>query len=74
MKEVNEMPTEGQFVAVYTYNGKIWSGTYLWDDEGLAKEYCIYEDGFVRVGGMGDHGSLPWVFNEGIDAKFFVEV
>lgn len=73
MKEVNEMPKEGQFVAVHTYNGNVWSGTYLWDDEGLITEYSLYKDEFEPVGGGGDCDALPWVFNEGTYPKFFVE-
>lgn len=73
MKEVNEMPKEGQFVAVYSYNGNVWSGTYEWDDDGLITEYCLSDDEFWLVGGMGDTFSLPWVCNENTKPKFFVE-
>lgn len=72
MKELKEMPTNGQFVAIYTYNGEIWSGSYLWDDEGLITEYCLHENEFVHVGGMGDIHSLPWVCNKYTNPRFFV--
>lgn len=71
MKQLTVMPLIGQFVAVYEYNGEVWSGTYLWDDEGLITEYCSHEDEFVPVGGMGDVNSLPWVYTQGIEPKFF---
>lgn len=35
MKQVNEMPTEGQFVAMWEYNNKIWSDTFRWVDGSL---------------------------------------
>ena len=35
MRELSEMPEEGQFVAVWEYNGKIWSDTYYWEDDKL---------------------------------------
>lgn len=71
MVEFKNMPLIGQFVAVYEYNGEVWSGTYLWDDEGLITEYCFHEDEFVPVGGMGDIHSLPWVCTKDIETKFF---
>lgn len=72
MKQLTTMPEDGQFVAVYEYNDQVWSGSYLWDEEGLVTEYCIHEDAFVPVGGMGDIHSLPWVCNSGIEPTFFV--
>ena len=45
MKQVKEMPTSGQFVAVWEYNGNIWSGVYInqgrWIDV-----YLIEKDDF----------------------------
>ena len=32
MKQVDEMPTSGQFVAVWSYGEKIWSEVYMWKD------------------------------------------
>lgn len=72
MKQLTAMPEDGQFVAVYEYNDQVWSGIYLWDDDGLITEYSDFEDGFYPVGGMGDTGSLPWIYNQGIEPKFFV--
>lgn len=73
MKEVNEMPTEGQFVAVYTYNGNVWSGTYAWDAD-IITEYFLYSDDFEPICGTGEYRYLPWICNEGTYPKFFVEV
>lgn len=32
MKQVKDMPQEGQFVGVWEYKGNIWSNTYKWID------------------------------------------
>lgn len=32
---VKEMPTSGQFVAVWEFNGEVWSDRYQWDKGGL---------------------------------------
>jgi hypothetical protein len=45
MKQVNSMPTEGQFVAVWE-NARIWSGIFLWKD-GLLFEHEIQSDEFI---------------------------
>lgn len=37
MIEVLEAPKSGQFVAMWTYNGKIWSGTYQYINGELYK-------------------------------------
>ena len=51
MKQVDEMPTSGQFVAVWQYNKKPWSEVYEWDCDGdlftyneSADEAYIVED------------------------------
>ena len=72
MKQRKNMPKEGQFVAVYEYNGQVWCGTYLWDDDFLITEYCLYNDDFEPVGGSGDENSLPWVCNSNTNPKFFI--
>lgn len=74
MKQVNKMPESGQFVAVYSYNNKVWSGTYLWDDDFLITEYMAGVDEFEPVGGSGDTRCLPWVCNMNTNPKFFVVV
>lgn len=61
-----DMPTEGQFVAVYEYNGYIWSGTYRYDEDGLIEEYSLDIDDFTPVGGSGDSATTPWGFNESV--------
>ena len=47
MKQVDEMPTSGQFVAVWQYNGKIWSGVYINRGEWI-DVYLIEDDDFER--------------------------
>lgn len=37
MKQVGSMPTEGQFVVVFEYNGNIWSRVYC------VEQGCLYE-------------------------------
>ena len=32
MKEVNEIPKEGQFVAMWNFRGNIWSGVFRIED------------------------------------------
>jgi hypothetical protein len=41
-----EMPTTGQFVAMWVYNGRIWSETCLWDN-GVLKHLDRKLDKFV---------------------------
>lgn len=35
MKLVTAQPTTGQFVAVWEYDGEMWSDTYRWDNGDL---------------------------------------
>lgn len=35
MKEVQEMPTKGQFVAMWEYDGVLWAHTYKWEGKTL---------------------------------------
>lgn len=49
MKQVDKMPTSGQFVAVWEFNDRVWSCTYKWDDDGRLSQY--YED--LESGGDG---------------------
>ena len=41
MKIVDEMPTEGQFIKVWKYNGDLWCDTLMWDGDTL----FVYADG-----------------------------
>jgi hypothetical protein len=66
MKEVPEMPTSGQFVTVWIYNGKVWSGTYRWRGENLF-QYEEKTDGFTYPIGM---GGAAWD-DESLERKFF---
>lgn len=46
MKEITEMPTDGQFVAVWLYDGEIWSNTYRFHD-GITQRYCQHSYSWV---------------------------
>ncbi len=48
MKQIDTMPTDGQFVAVYKANDAIWSNTLLWS-EGKISYYNEQEDEFEGV-------------------------
>ena len=50
MKQVDEMPTGGQFVAVWQYNKKPWSEVYEWDDDSQIDELYIRRNA-VTAGG-----------------------
>ncbi len=39
MKQVNNMPTSGNLVAVWQHNGQVWSTSYHLDDEGCYTAY-----------------------------------
>lgn len=56
MKEQTEMPTNGQFVAVWVYDGKTWSTTYKWENGDLLR-YDETEDIFIEAGGHFAPGS-----------------
>lgn len=47
MKFQTEQPTRGQFVAVWTYDDKVWSDTYAWIG-GKLHIYCDVSDEFKR--------------------------
>jgi len=48
MKQVDEMPTSGQFVAVWEYDGVIWSEVYINQGEYI-DIYSADDDDFHRV-------------------------
>ncbi len=47
MREVSKMPTEGQFVIIWEYNGLPWSDTVKWEDGGLLI-YDHEDDDFIH--------------------------
>ena len=49
MKQVSEMPTNGQFVAVWMFNNLVYSATLKWIDEKLYGYSCNngIDDGFT---------------------------
>lgn len=62
MKQVDEMPKQGQFVAVWEYNGKMWSETYKWENE-ILYIYSSSKDGW-RINDI--------FFSETIKRKFYI--
>jgi hypothetical protein len=42
------MPKSGQFVAIWVYDGKVWSGTYKWV-KGKILRYCREADEFLST-------------------------
>jgi hypothetical protein len=47
MNEIKEMPASGQFVAIWIYNGRIWSETCMYKGESLYA-YSQAEDDFTE--------------------------
>ncbi len=45
MKQVDKIPEEGQFVAIYNANNKIWSDTFF-NDGGCILQYSDETDDF----------------------------
>lgn len=50
---VKEMPTSGQFVAVWEYGGDVWGDTFCWEEEKLLVSVsdwweCSSDAGFLR--------------------------
>ena len=62
MKQVDKMPTEGQFVVIWKENGKLMSETRAWFRGDLMALSCV-DDSFVYW----DDNDYP------DDAKFFIE-
>lgn len=59
MKVLTEMPKSGQFVAVWEFQGNVWSDTYRYDEHGGLElfvsgdedkeEYWASEFGYINV-------------------------
>lgn len=60
MREVSEMPDEGQFVAMWEYKGRIWGDTYLVSDD----------PEFVSAW---DNGADDWGDAEHVDVQAFTD-
>ena len=45
---VNEMPTSGQFVAVWEYDGKLYGDAYKWEEDYLV-EYNEDQDLWLSI-------------------------
>lgn len=48
MKKVNEQPASGAFVAVWEYEGGIFSNAFRWNDEGFLEIYDSFSDRFEK--------------------------
>lgn len=71
MKQVNRVPTSGQFVAVWEYGVNVWSSTYQWED-GKLQEYNDDDDDFRTV--VGGVNRTAWGYDPNIleTTKFYV--
>lgn len=43
MKQVDEMPKEGQFIAVWEFGGRLWSDTIMIDED--TGSFLVYNSG-----------------------------
>lgn len=49
MKQVDAMPTEGQFVVIYINPNGIWSDCLMWGDDGQLYKYDDSEDEWMEM-------------------------
>ena len=68
MKEVQDLPEEGQFVVVWEYNNKIWSDTFKREGE-IILNYNGVEDKFEEESGLED---WSWYSDDRSNKKIFV--
>jgi len=68
MKQVDEMPTSGQFVAVWQYNKLPWSNVFEWDYGG---DLYIYNETADEAYIVEDLQSLKYHHDE-CKAKYFI--
>lgn len=66
MKQVNTMPASGNFVAVWSHGGQVWSTSFHVDAEGYYTAYSEETDKFY------DHAPNEVFFSKH-NAVFFVE-
>lgn len=71
MKQVDSMPTEGQFVVVFEYNGNIWSCILVWEGGALYEHLGDY--GLEVVEQDFDY-TVPYYFlsDEHYNQKYFI--
>jgi hypothetical protein len=65
MKELDSIPTEGQFVAIWEFQGKPWCSTYKINKNGKTFVYRDIEDDFFDVNFLNE----GWSKNETV--RFF---
>lgn len=69
MKEVEEMPKDGQFVVVFVFEGRVWSHTFRYEN-GVLMEYIEAKDGdsgFELASPLNNYGFLT-----AAERKFFI--
>ena len=75
MKQISVMPTEGQFVAIWEYDGEIWSGTYKYN-KGRLMVYinceCEQCEGHFDECEKTMVSDLSFAYNKGLAVRFFV--
>lgn len=49
MRRTKKMPKQGQFVAIWEYNGVLWSGVYKYIEDVIYR-YNPYADEFEQLG------------------------
>ena len=64
MKKVKEMPTSGQFVAVWEYDGNLWSNTMEWKEDGCLYHYEETGDKWIY--------NAPDCFPSYLNVTFFI--
>lgn len=69
MKQISEIPTNGQFVAVWVYNGHPWSGTFKINNE-LQLEFDVRKDKWFDCGKYYDCGLKKFLSD--VSAKYFI--
>lgn len=69
MKEVKDYPKEGQFVAIWEYDNKIWAEEFKWKN-GVLRTYNEKEEKFS--GKKVRPIEYPWGYDEYCKKKFFV--
>jgi len=67
MKQVSEMPTSGQFVAVWMYNNKIWSSVYKYES-GCLNLYSPVDGDYEPVDDVDDFKQRA----DSVNAQYFI--
>lgn len=63
-------PTTGQFVVIWEYGNKVWSGTYRWGIQNKLYEYSKFNDNYNLIG---EDAGLVWMDKNNLIAKFYIQ-